>query len=94
MMMVEEGRIRLGDPLSRFIPEFKNMRVATPQPANQAQVDSVPASREITIRDLLTAHSRPAHRQRTRRATVGAAPGQSSDEHAFLLHPKACRRPS
>lgn len=54
LMMVEEGRIRLGDPLSRFIPEFKNMRVATPQPANQAQVDSVPASREITIRDLLT----------------------------------------
>jgi len=54
LMMVEEGKIRLDDPLSRFIPEFKSMKVAKPQVADQAQVDSVPASREITIRDLLT----------------------------------------
>ena len=53
-MMADEGKIRLGDPLSRFIPEFKQMKVATPQPVDLAQVDSVPASREITIRDLLT----------------------------------------
>ena len=54
LMMVEQGKIQLGDPLSRFIPEFKNMTVAKPQPADRAPVDSVPASREITIRDLLT----------------------------------------
>jgi CubicO group peptidase (beta-lactamase class C family) len=54
LMMVEQGKIRLGDPLSRFIPEFKNVKVATPQPADRARVNSVPASREITIQDLLT----------------------------------------
>ena len=33
MMLVEEGRIRLNDPISRFIPEFKNLnKVAVPKP--------------------------------------------------------------
>jgi CubicO group peptidase (beta-lactamase class C family) len=31
MMLVEEGRIRLNDPVSRFIPEFKSARVAVPK---------------------------------------------------------------
>ena len=72
MMMVEEGKIRLTDPVSRFIPEFKGMKVAVPKPGSEAaaaaavggrggrggggpvDVDLVPASREITVRDLLT----------------------------------------
>jgi CubicO group peptidase (beta-lactamase class C family) len=33
MMLVEEGKIRLSDPVSRFIPEFKNLnKVAVPKP--------------------------------------------------------------
>ena len=32
MMMVEEGKARLNDPVSRFIPEFKSMKVAVPKP--------------------------------------------------------------
>jgi len=32
MMMVEEGKVRLNDPVSRFIPEFKSMKVAVPKP--------------------------------------------------------------
>ena len=48
LMLVEEGRIRLTDPVSQFIPEFKDLKVAvTPS-------QTVPASRSITIRDLLT----------------------------------------
>ena len=39
LMMVEQGKIRLGDPLSGFIPEFKHMKVATPQPADRARVE-------------------------------------------------------
>jgi CubicO group peptidase (beta-lactamase class C family) len=31
MMMVEEGKVRLNDPVSRFIPEFKQARVAMPK---------------------------------------------------------------
>lgn len=63
LMMIEEGRVRLNDPVSRFIPEFKEMKVAVPQPAvgrgggpppAQPRFYTVPAEREITVRDLLT----------------------------------------
>jgi CubicO group peptidase (beta-lactamase class C family) len=30
MMMVEEGKVRLTDPVSKFIPEFKDLKVAMP----------------------------------------------------------------
>jgi CubicO group peptidase (beta-lactamase class C family) len=52
MMLFEEGHFRLGDPVSRFIPAFKEMKVY--QPRGNADYDLVPARREITIRDLLT----------------------------------------
>jgi CubicO group peptidase (beta-lactamase class C family) len=73
MMLVEEGKVRLSDPVSRFIPEFKNLdKVAVAKPGAQAgpaggrggrgraggpeavPFDVVSATREITIRDLLT----------------------------------------
>jgi CubicO group peptidase (beta-lactamase class C family) len=64
MMLMEEGEIRLNDPVSKFIPEFKEMMVAVPKeptPGRPSPADStepqfytVPASREMTIRDLLT----------------------------------------
>jgi CubicO group peptidase (beta-lactamase class C family) len=55
MTLVEEGRINLGDPVSKFIPEFKETKVAV-QAADKgaAGYSVVPARREITIRDLLT----------------------------------------
>jgi CubicO group peptidase (beta-lactamase class C family) len=48
LMLVEEGKVRLHDPVSRFIPEFKSLQVGIDGAA------PVPASREITVRDLLT----------------------------------------
>src|SRR5579864_1555742 len=64
MMMIEEGKVRLTDPVSRYLPEFRGMKVAITLPAQgrggapaaQAapQFYTVPAEREITIRDLLT----------------------------------------
>jgi CubicO group peptidase (beta-lactamase class C family) len=72
MMMIEEGKVRLTDPVSRYIPEFRGMKVAVPLPAQGGrgaapaaaapggrgapapQFYTVPAEREITIRDLLT----------------------------------------
>jgi CubicO group peptidase (beta-lactamase class C family) len=57
MMLVEEGRIGLADPVSRYIPAFKTTTVAVPPPAGavaDSPVSVVPAKREITIRDLLT----------------------------------------
>jgi CubicO group peptidase (beta-lactamase class C family) len=57
MMLVEEGRIGLGDPVSRYIPAFEKTTVAVPPPAGAVEgtpVSVVPAKRAITIRDLLT----------------------------------------
>lgn len=65
MMLVEEGRIRLNDPVSAYIPEFKNLKVAIPKPGMTEQdarranggkgdADLVAAIREITIKDLMT----------------------------------------
>ena len=67
MMLIEEGRIRPTDPVSKWIPEFAEMQVAVlRQPLDQnispMRVDPedippyrlVPAARQITIHDLLT----------------------------------------
>ncbi|MGE0582205.1 MAG: serine hydrolase domain-containing protein [Steroidobacteraceae bacterium] len=51
MLLVEEGRIALSDPLSKFIPQFAKPVVAEPDGEGYK---IVPAKREITIRDLLT----------------------------------------
>jgi CubicO group peptidase (beta-lactamase class C family) len=53
MMLVEEGKVRLSDPLSKFIPEFKSMKVAVEKDGG-SEVEFVKVEREITIRDLLT----------------------------------------
>jgi CubicO group peptidase (beta-lactamase class C family) len=68
LMMMEEGKVRLQDPISKFIPEWKNMTAAVPiasaaggragGPAGGATAEpryyTVPVEREVTIRDLLT----------------------------------------
>ena len=46
LMLMEEGKLRLSDPLSRFLPAFAKPRV-------WAEGGDVPAAREITILDLL-----------------------------------------
>jgi len=67
MMLVEEGKIHLNDPVSRYIPQFKDMKVAVAQPATGGgsgraggegnagpRFYTVPAQRDITVKDLLT----------------------------------------
>jgi CubicO group peptidase (beta-lactamase class C family) len=58
MMMVEEGNVRLTDPVSRFIPEFRGAKVAVAKPGGgrgtPPAFDVVSANRDITVRDLLT----------------------------------------
>src|SRR5439155_14427763 len=48
MILVEQGKIGLDDPVSRFLPEFAKLRVRGPDGAE------APASRPPTIRELLT----------------------------------------
>lgn len=66
LILMEEGKLRLTDPVSRFIPEFKGpgkVRVLKPGvqlPTGRGSTlgpeawDMIAATREITIRDLLT----------------------------------------
>ncbi len=51
LMLVEEGRLTLGAPVSRFIPTFAKSMVAVKADTGRTLV---PATRAITIRDLLT----------------------------------------
>jgi CubicO group peptidase (beta-lactamase class C family) len=67
LMLMEEGKIRLNDPISNFIPQLKNLKVAVPLPdapaspfappspaAKEPRFYTMPADREVTIRDLMT----------------------------------------
>jgi len=52
LMLMEEGKLRLTDPVTKWLPELANMKVLrTPGGAVE---DTVPASRPITVLDLLT----------------------------------------
>ena len=51
MMLYEEGRFLLDDPVSKYLPEFKNAKVLVKPPSGEPY--SIPATKEITIRDLL-----------------------------------------
>jgi CubicO group peptidase (beta-lactamase class C family) len=56
MILVEEGRLGLHEPVSKYIPEFKDMKVAVESfdPASgAASFQTVPAKRQITVQDLL-----------------------------------------
>lgn len=89
MIMLEEGKVRLSDPVSRFIPEFKNSKVAIEMPAaggrgaapaqgQQArppEIYTVPATRDITVRDLLT-------------HTSGLASGGAGSREASRIAPR------
>jgi CubicO group peptidase (beta-lactamase class C family) len=72
LMLVEEGRIGLTDPVSRFMPAYARTTVAVRKPGGG--VDVVPANRPITITDLLT-------------HTAGISYG-TSPEVAALYEPK------
>lgn len=67
LMLVEEGLLRPRDPVSKYIPEFKEMQVAVLKEPGDEDISPVrvnrrdpplhrlvPASREITVHDLLT----------------------------------------
>ena len=64
LMLMEEGKLKLTDPVSKYIPEFRNSKVAVEtvraeipmadgQPAGE-RYHTVPANHDITIIDLLT----------------------------------------
>ncbi len=67
LMLVEEGKIRLNDPVSRWIPELKDAKVAVARQTGRAMPAAtpgqlprnpeyyvIPANREVTVQDMLT----------------------------------------
>jgi CubicO group peptidase (beta-lactamase class C family) len=54
MILFEEGKFLLDDPISNYIPAFKNPQVLDKFNEKDSTYTTKPASREITIRDLLT----------------------------------------
>src|SRR6187551_807223 len=54
IMLYEEGKFLLTDPISKFIPEFKNPVVLDKYNAADTTYTTVPAKREITMRDILS----------------------------------------
>ncbi len=76
LMLLEEGKLLLSEPVSAFIPTFKGLQVVMPNAAVPGWMPTelptggfhlVPANREITLRDVLT------HTSGLGSATVGPA---------------------
>ena len=85
MMLVEEGKVKLDDPLEKFVPEFKGIQLRTAQ-------GLVAPQRVVTVKDLLThvsgidtsavTASRRADRHHPARRDVRALCRQTARERA------------
>ncbi|WP_207536269.1 serine hydrolase domain-containing protein [Desertivirga arenae] len=68
MMLFEEGKLLLDDPISKYIPSFSKPLVLDKFNPADSSYTTVPAKREVTIRDLLT------HTSGIDYAVIGTAP--------------------
>jgi CubicO group peptidase (beta-lactamase class C family) len=53
LMLYEQGKILIDDPLAKYFPKFAQMRVAARDANGEPTADTVPANRPITIQDLM-----------------------------------------
>ena len=75
MMLAEEGRLLLGDPAAKFLPQLAGMKVAKSPVADT--LETVPAEREMTVQDLLRHTSGLSYDNRGTSAVHRAYPGSS-----------------
>jgi CubicO group peptidase (beta-lactamase class C family) len=54
MMLFEEGKLLLDDPVSKYIPSFRKQQVIEKVNFSDTTYTTVPAKKEITIRELLS----------------------------------------
>jgi CubicO group peptidase (beta-lactamase class C family) len=76
MMLVEDGKVQLTDPVSKYLPSFKNPMVSVAtleQPYNGVNFKLVPAHKEPTIHDLLRHTSGLAYGELTKNTLVKQA---------------------
>ncbi len=73
MMLVEDGKVQLTDPVSKYLPSFKSPMVSVPSldaPYNGVSFKLVPAHKEPTIQDLLRHTSGLAYGELTKNTLV------------------------
>ena len=75
MMLHEEGRLLLGDPVSKFLPQMAGMKVA--KSATAETLEMVSAEREMTVQDLLRHTSGLTYDNRGTSGAHKAYPGSS-----------------
>ena len=75
MILMEEGRLQLTDPVSKFLPELKDLQVSVPKTDAYGKVSYglVPAEREMTVHDLLRHSAGLAYGEITANAAVKEA---------------------
>ena len=75
MMLVEDGKIQLVDPISKYLPEFAKMGVSVAQTdaAGVVSYSIVPANKLITVQDLLRHTSGLAYAEITRNPVIKQA---------------------
>ena len=75
MMLVEDGRLQLTDPVSKYLPEFDkmNVAVASTDAAGVVTYSMVPAAKPITVHDLLRHTSGLGYAEITRNAALKKA---------------------
>jgi CubicO group peptidase (beta-lactamase class C family) len=80
MLLVEEGRIKLSDPISMYLPEFANVQVATNAATakDAAAIETKPATKPIRVVDLLL------HTSGLSYGFFKAVPGGSAIEQMYL----------
>jgi CubicO group peptidase (beta-lactamase class C family) len=93
MMLVEEGKIRLNEPVSKYIPELKDMKVAVARgtatgrggSGQEPQYYVVPSNHEMTILEMLTHTSGLASGGIGGQLVAKLAPKQSTDSLATYI---------
>jgi CubicO group peptidase (beta-lactamase class C family) len=99
LMLLEQGRLMMDDPAKKYLPQLSEMKVATLDASGDNILDRVPATRAVTIQDLMRHTSGIVYGGRGTTAvhkllprSSGSITGMSSDEFlekigaAPLLH--------
>ena len=75
MILMEDGRLQLTDPVSKFLPEFKDLQVSVPKtdPYGKVIYTLTPAERQPTVQDLLRHTAGLAYGEITQNAAVKEA---------------------
>lgn len=87
LMLLEEGRFLLEEPLSKYIPEFRNMKVGIGKPGEPG-FKTVPADREVTIHDIFVHRSGLAPGIVRSSGAVGGPPPAPTDSNPLAQRVK------